>query len=95
MEDKVKTGRTHGLSMQDRKKAEMTGITDVISFDPLKVVLESDYGLITIKGQQLHVNRLSVEKGEISVDGKIDSFVYSENGSYSKKGESLVGRLFR
>ena len=45
-------------------------------FEPVKVMLESDYGVIVIKGDALHVNKLSVEKGELDVDGRIDSIVY-------------------
>lgn len=95
MEEKVKQKRSHKLHMEDRNKIEMTGITDVISFDLCKVVLESDYGVITIKGSNLHVNKLSVEKGELDVDGSITSIDYSEVNSYAKKGESFVNRLFR
>lgn len=50
------------MHMENRNKLEMTGIVDVISFDLNKVILESDCGMITIKGANLHVSRLSVEK---------------------------------
>lgn len=95
MEDKTRIKRPHRFAMEDRRKASLTGITDVYSFDPAKVVLESDYGMVTIKGADLHVNRLSVEKGELDVDGRIDSVSYSETGGFSKKGESFMGRLLR
>lgn len=95
MEEKMKQKRLHKMHMENRNKLEMTGISDVISFDLNKVVLESDYGMITIKGSNLHVNRLSVEKGELDVDGTIEGFAYSEINSYAKKGESVLGRLFR
>ena len=58
-------------------------------------ILESDCGMITIKGANLHVSRLSVEKGELDIDGTIESYAYSEVNSYAKKGESMLGRLFR
>lgn len=95
MEEKLKQKRLHKMHMENRSKLEMTGISDVISFDLNKVVLESDYGMITIKGTNLHVNRLSVEKGELDIDGTIEGFIYSEINSYAKKGESMLGRLFR
>lgn len=95
MEEKIKQRRSHKLHMEDRNKMEMTGIVDVISFDLNKVILESDYGVITIKGSNLHVNRLSVEKGELDIDGTVVSLEYSETNSYAKKGESFVNRLFR
>ena len=48
-----------------------------------------------IKGSDLHVSRLTLEKGEVDVDGKIDSLTYSENVSMGGKAESLFARLFR
>lgn len=94
MEDKARIKRPHRLNMEDRKRIDFTGITDVVSFDPVKVVLESDYGNITIKGEGLHFNRLSVEKGELDVDGRVDSICYSETGSRNKQ-DSFISRLLR
>lgn len=85
----------HRFCMENRKHAELTGITDVISFDLEKIILESDCGHITIKGAELHVKRLSVEKKEMDIEGRLDSIVYTENSSAQKKGESVLGRLFR
>lgn len=76
MEEKIKQRRSHRLNMEDRKRLEMTGISDVISFDLNKILLETDYGVVTVKGDNLHVNRLSVEKGELDIDGSIQSLEY-------------------
>ena len=95
MEEKIKQRRSHRLNMEDRKRLEMTGISDVISFDLNKILLETDYGVVTVKGDNLHVNRLSVEKGELDIDGSIQSLEYSEVSSFGKKGESFVSRLMR
>ena len=57
MEEKIKQRRSHRLNMEDRKRLEMTGISDVISFDLNKILLETDYGVVTVKGDNLHVNR--------------------------------------
>ena len=70
MEDKIKTTKSHKITTDNRRKAEITGVNDVISFDLNMILLETDYGMITIKGSNLHVNRLSVEKGEVDIDGK-------------------------
>ena len=95
MEEKIKQRRSHRLNMEDRKRLEMTGISDVISFDLNKILLETDYGVVTVKGDNLHVNRLSVEKGELDIDGSIQSLEYSEVYSFGKKGESFFSRLMR
>ena len=94
MEEKI-SGRPHRLMMEDRGKMSMTGIVDVISFDEDQVVLYTDKGLLTIKGKDLCVSRLTLDKGEVDVDGQADSLVYSSNVSLRRSGESLLSRLFR
>ena len=94
MEEKI-SGRPHRLMMEDRGKMSMTGIVDVISFDEDQVVLDTDKGLLTIKGKDLCVSRLTLDKGEVDVDGQADSLVYSSNVSLRRSGESRLSRLFR
>jgi sporulation protein YabP len=81
--------------MVNRSALSVSGIRDVVSFDENQVVLDTDMGLLTMKGKDLHVSRLTLEKGEVDVDGTVDSLVYSSNESYRKSGESLFNRLFR
>ena len=57
--------------------------------------METEQGMLMIKGADLHVNRLTLEKGEVDIEGRIDSFAYSEVTSFQKQGESLIGRLFK
>lgn len=94
MEEKVKQKRLHKMHMENRNKLEMTGIVDVISFDLNKVILESDCGMITIKGANLHVSRLSVEKGELDIDGTIESYAYSEVNFYAKRENPCLEGCF-
>ena len=70
-------------------------MVDVLSFDVAEILLETELGMILIKGHDLHVGKLSVDKGDLEVDGKIDSYVYSEVVSAAKKGESFLNRLFK
>lgn len=48
-----------------------------------------------IRGNELHVSRLTLDKGEVDVDGRIDSFTYSEQSGLNAKGESFLSRLFK
>ena len=57
--------------------------------------LETEQGMLMIKGNDLHVNRLTLDKGEVDVDGRIDSFTYSEQSGVAGKGESFLSRLFK
>lgn len=86
---------SHKISINNRKNAVITGVMDVLAFDLSEVLLETNQGMLMIKGNDLHVKRLSLEKGEVDVEGKIDSFLYSELVGNNKQQESFLGRLFR
>ena len=82
--------------MEDLNSAcTINGVNDVLSFDIHEVLLETEQGMLMIKGDELHVSRLSLDKGEVDVDGRIDSLTYSENTNYGKKGESFLARLLK
>ncbi len=96
MEDLTATKqRQHKFLLTNRKSGTISGVTDVLSFDPNEILLETDMGMLMLRGSDLHVKRLSLEKGEVDVEGRLDSFTYSENTSYMAKGESLLARLFK
>ena len=81
-------GMAHKIVLNNRNQGNLTGILDVISFDENTIVLDTDMGLLTIKGKDLHVNRLSLEKGEIDIEGRTDSLVYSAGGG-AKSGAQI------
>ena len=87
--------RAHKMVLTGRRTCNLTGISEVLSFDVNEIILETDQGMLMIKGSDLHVNRLTLEKGEVDVEGKIDSLTYSDISGYGNKGESLLGKLFK
>lgn len=87
--------RTHKMVLSNRRTCNLTGVSDVLSFDVHEIILETDLGMLMIKGNELHVNRLTLDKGEVDIEGRIDSFTYSEQPMTGSKGESLLTRLFR
>ena len=87
--------RTHKITLLNRRTCNLTGVNDVLSVDVSEIILETDQGMLMIKGSELHVNRLTLDKGEVDVEGKIDSFTYSEQAGSMVKGESLLSRLFK
>ena len=70
--------KAHKLVVNNRKTSMVTGVLDVLSFDLNEILLETEQGMLMVKGTDLHVNRLSVEKGEVDLSGNIDSIAYSE-----------------
>ncbi|MBR1390445.1 MAG: sporulation protein YabP [Lachnospiraceae bacterium] len=93
--EEQKSGRNHKVLLVNRNTGNFSGVVDVLAFDIGEVLLETEQGMLTIKGNDLHVNRLSLEKGEVDIAGRIDSLVYSEVNQYGKSKESVLGRLFR
>ena len=87
--------RAHKMVLTGRRTCNLTGISEVLSFDVNEIILETDMGMLMIKGSELHVNRLTLEKGEVDIEGRVDSFTYSEQTSLGAKGESLLARLFK
>lgn len=87
--------RVHKISLNNRRKLNIGGVVDVLSFDVKEVLLETELGMLMIKGADLHIERLTLDKGEVDVEGKIDSLTYSEQDSFVKKSESFFGKLFK
>ncbi|MBR1691354.1 MAG: sporulation protein YabP [Lachnospiraceae bacterium] len=87
--------RAHKLMLTNRRTCMLGGVSDVLSFDLNEILLETDQGMLMIRGSDLHVNRLTLEKGEVDIEGKIDSLTYSEVNTYGNKAESLFGKLFK
>jgi len=85
----------HKLNIINRRTINITGVNDVLSFDAGEVLLQTEQGILMIRGSELHVNRLTLEKGEVDIDGRVDSLTYSDNISGNKSAESLFGRLFK
>ena len=80
--------QVHKVYLNGRRTAVLSGVRDVLSF-------ETEQGILLIRGDELHVNRLSLEKGEVDVDGRIDSFAYSDKEEPAKKAASFLGRMFQ
>ncbi len=87
--------RVHKIVLNQRKNSSVTGVLDVISFDLNEVLLETEQGMLTVKGNDLHVNRLSVEKGEVDLSGSIDSIVYSDIHHSKRNKEPLLSKIFK
>ena len=95
MENLNSASRMHKISLSNRRTCTINGVSDVLSFDIHEVLLETEQGILMIKGNDLHVNRLTLDKGEADIEGRIDSLTYSDAQVTGQKSESLLSRLFR
>lgn len=89
--DTQKTPLPHQLIMQDRKRLDVTGVSDVDSFDDTVAVVFTTLGELTVKGRQLQVRQLDLEGGNLSLEGQIDTLSYSD----TVRSGGFLGRLLR
>lgn len=82
------------LTLENRERLGITGVERVESFNNENVILATNRGKLTIKGNNISISKLNVEEGRLSVNGRIDSLLYSEN-STEKEKVGLVKKIFR
>lgn len=90
MEEERRSGN-HLLSVENRRQLMASGVLDVDRFDEKAVVVLTNLGVLTVEGEDLHINRLNVESGEIAIEGEIDRLQYAD---LKEKGGVFKG-LFR
>ena len=74
-----RSDRSHSLSLSDRRRLTVSGVEDVESFDEDTVTLVTCGGTLTVRGSGLKIEKLSLDGGELVVEGRIDSLDYAEN----------------
>lgn len=80
--------RPHTLYLDKRRQAALTGVKEVLAFDDHQVILGTDLGEIALTGSHLHVTKLMLEDGQLTVEGQVDSVFYAQK----KKRRGLRGR---
>ena len=85
------TAKPFALTLEQREKAILTGVTDVERFDETGIVMSTSAGTLVVTGEGLHIGKLSLDGGELHVDGRIDSISYEE---LSAGGGGFFSRLF-
>ena len=81
----------HQLTLEGRERLTVSGVEDVERFDEGTIVMSTTAGTLVITGENLHISKLSLDGGELHVDGQIDALSY-EDQSYGRSG--LLHRLF-
>ena len=79
------------VSLENRSNLSVSGVNDVDSFNDKEIVAYTDYGQLNIQGDELNIKRLSVESGELIVEGAVTALIYTQN----RPREGLIKKLFR
>ena len=83
------------LILENREKLNVSGVLDVLSFDDQIIIVETSLGLLTIKGEDLKINKLNIETSDLIIEGLINSLAYSGNSDSPRKSGNLLGKIFK
>ena len=90
----MNTNIVQNLVLENRNKLNISGVLDVLSFDDQIVIVETELGLLTVKGDNLRINKLSIDTSEVIIEGDISSLSYSQK-ELEKKGEGILSKIFK
>ncbi len=90
MADTALPAQAHKLSLDERKKLTVSGVTEVVSFEENGVVLRTVRGELLVRGQELHLKTLSLDGGTVAVEGAVTALVYEE----PRREGGFFSRLF-
>ena len=91
----INTNIIQNIILENREKLTISGVNDVLSFDDQVVVLETELGLLTVKGENIRVNKLSIDTSEVILEGNISYIAYSDKNQEKEKNTSLISKIFK
>ncbi len=97
VEDKKNTvlnGTVQNLILENRNKLSISGVKDVLSFDDQVVIMETELGMLTVKGDNLKINKLSIDTSEVIVEGDISNLGYNDHTKKEQDG-GLFSKIFK
>lgn len=94
-EDRSSPKSNHNITISSRKLMTLTGIEDVISFDEESVVMRSSLGIMTIDGGELHIIKLELDGGNVTIEGNINGLFYMDASEKEPSKSGKLKRLFR
>ena len=90
----MNTNIVQNLILENRGKLNVSGVNDVLSFDDQIVIIDTELGLLTIKGENIRINKLSLDTSEVVVEGEIFSLAYSPN-KQDKNSGTILSKIFK
>jgi len=91
-------GSSHSLTINNRERVQITGVVAVESFDDVEVNLETEMGMLTIRGEELQIKQLDLEKGQFEVEGYVSALQYAtprQRNTRQPRSRGFLERLLR
>ena len=90
----ISTGVIQNLILENRGKLSISGVNDVLNFDDQIVMVDTELGLLTVKGENIRITKLSLDTTEVIIEGEIASIAYSQNKQEKSSG-TILSKIFK
>ncbi|HHW47254.1 MAG TPA: sporulation protein YabP [Clostridiaceae bacterium] len=94
-EKKISKPKVQNIIIENREKMSVSGVIDVESFNDESIIVDTELGVLIIRGEDLHINKLNLDSSELIVEGDIISCEYSDRESSRSKGMGFFSRMFK
>lgn len=94
-EKKTIKPKIQNIIIENREKLSVSGVIDVESFNDGCVVVDTELGVLVVRGDELHINKLNIDSSELNIEGDIISCEYSDREGSRSKGPGFFGKLFK
>ena len=91
----INTNVVQSIVLENREKLSVSGVNDVLSFDDQVVLVDTELGLLTVKGENIRINKLSLDTSEVIIEGEISCLNYSQKNQEKSSGTSLLSKIFK
>lgn len=95
MVEEKKMIKMQNVILENRNKLNISGVLDVLNFDEQIITIDTELGILIIKGSNLRLNKFNLESTDLNVEGNIVSLVYNDKSVNKKNGESLLTKIFK
>ena len=90
----VNSNIIQNIVLENRKKLSISGVNDVLSFDDQVVIVDTELGLLTVKGENIKITKLSLDTAEVIIEGEISNLSYSQSNQEKNAG-TLLSKIFK
>lgn len=92
---KTSKPRVHNIILENREKLSISGVIDVESFNDEAVIVDTELGILVVRGEDLHISKLNLDSSELNIEGEIISCEYNDNEGSKSKGFGFFSKMFK
>lgn len=94
-EKRTSKPRIQNLILENRERLSISGVLDVESFNDECVIVDTEMGILVVRGEDLHISKLNIDNSELNIEGVVSSCEYSDKEGSKSRGFGFLGKMFK